>query len=113
ATTEIYTLSLHDALPIWWQIGGTVHQALEKRAPGAFAYLAFHWSGANLESARRDAAQSLSSRLRQLEEQARPYPLVAHSHGGNVVWQAFLRCTSAGHKLRYLRGWTTLGSPYH
>src|SRR5438034_11578489 len=22
ATTEIYTLSLHDALPIWWEAGG-------------------------------------------------------------------------------------------
>jgi hypothetical protein len=107
-----FASSVSDEGGAWWQIGGTVHQALEKRAPGAFAYLAFHWSGANLESARRDAAQSLSSILRQLEEQARPYHLVAHSHGGNVVWQAFLRCTSAGHKLRYLRGWTTLGSPF-
>src|SRR2546422_3211944 len=35
ATTEIYTLSLHDALPIWWQLIGrpfatTMRDALKK-----------------------------------------------------------------------------------
>src|SRR5258708_39931723 len=34
ATTEIYTLSLHDALPIYWHRGGYESQAHRKQARG-------------------------------------------------------------------------------
>src|SRR3712207_7003249 len=33
ATTEIYTLSLHDALPIWWMISALVRRS-HSRPPG-------------------------------------------------------------------------------
>src|SRR2546427_8689770 len=37
ATTEIYTLSLHDALPIWWRVGSAVSwRGLEEPVGGVF-----------------------------------------------------------------------------
>src|SRR5256885_17246734 len=35
ATTEIYTLSLHDALPIWWRAGGEAARFREVVRVGA------------------------------------------------------------------------------
>src|SRR6266516_3284604 len=33
ATTEIYTLSLHDALPIWWPVTAFHHRAVPSMRP--------------------------------------------------------------------------------
>jgi len=94
----------------WWQMGGSLCDVLKTQ--GGFDYLPFHWSGANLESARRDAARALIGIIDDLEEQARRYHLVAHSHGGNVVWRALVTSVINEQQLGYLESWTTVGSPF-
>ena len=48
----------------------------------------FRWSGANSERSRRLAARRLLDHLRWYEEKDQEYHVVAHSHGGSVLWEA-------------------------
>ena len=86
----------------------------------------FHWDGENLSSARNIAAKSLLKQLLRLEEAQTPYHIVAHSHGGTVVWKALMMAErrkwrkklslkpgrSEGTTLKNLRSWTTFGTPF-
>lgn len=68
--------------------------------------------GPNSETQRRASGQQLFERLRQLEAHGRPYHLVAHSHGGSVIWHALCRSVAAGQQLNGLRSWSTFGTPF-
>src|SRR5687768_12788445 len=76
----------------WWQRGSDFSGWLQRElgesvdcCPGG---LVFHWSGANSEASRRDAAEELMAVLDDLERRQVRYHIIAHSHGGNVVWRA-------------------------
>jgi hypothetical protein len=96
----------------WWQTDGSVAATLEQAAPGTFEVVPFHWSGKNLESARRGGAKRLSKLIAKLEKDHRGYHLIAHSHGGNVVWRALLHRAAMRQKLDGLLSWTTVGTPF-
>ena len=102
--------------PAWWQRGSEFHQALRQRLPPhvklpeheAF----FHWSGENSEWARYQAGKRLLERLRHYESQGRRYHLVAHSHGGTVIWHALRLATRRKIHLKRLQSWATVGTPF-
>jgi len=71
--------------PIWWQRDGILDSELSAKN---LCSIAFHWSGANLESCRRAASIRLWLFLVQLESIRVSYSVVAHSHGGNVLVNA-------------------------
>ena len=72
----------------WWQSGSDFAKALGDEKDVDF--FQFHWSGANSEYARMQAGIRLWMFLNQLEDLEIPYSILAHSHGGSVVWNAFL-----------------------
>ena len=72
----------------WWRRWGSRTPSSPLELDGAF-----QWSGANSESLRRAAGKLLLGYLRELERNNIPYHIIAHSHGGNVVWQAMLEVT--------------------
>src|SRR5256885_4577870 len=59
ATTEIYTLSLHDALPIWLEINGV----MICMRPSAAAAAVFRWSNYARSSIRRIRSEEHTSEL--------------------------------------------------
>lgn len=117
----------------WWQRNGPFHESLQSQLGPEFSVLpapetsgpvgacesVFHWSGRNSERARRNAARLLLEHLRRFERQRIPYHVVAHSHGGSILWAALV---AAVHDQRgrfrkqdplpSLRTWTTVGTPY-
>jgi hypothetical protein len=40
------------------------------------------------------------------------YHIVAHSHGGSVVWHGLVESKRRGIDLSGLRSWTTVGTPF-
>jgi hypothetical protein len=73
----------------------------------------FRWSGANLESHRRDAGIRLLRKLRALDARGWRYHLVGHSHGGSVIWHALTQSAKGNKKpLAGLKTWTTVGTPF-
>ncbi len=117
----------------WWQFGSAFCESLTGHLPDNIsvlpAELTFHWSGENSERAREQAARDLLDFLDTLD---RPFHIVAHSHGGSLVWRtlklsqarsiAFLNdgfnkkadpVEAPEEKgLRLLKSWTTIGTPY-
>jgi hypothetical protein len=59
--------------------------------------------------ARRDAANSL---LAFLLDAKTPYHVIAHSHGGSVLWRALAIAIRQGHTLDKLQTTTTVGTPF-
>jgi hypothetical protein len=106
--------SLDTHAPRWWQpISTFSRRFLEHLGQSYCIAKPFRWSGANLESHRRDAGICLLQRLRALDARGRSYHLVGHSHGGSVIWHALIR--SMSHDLLPLTGlksWTTVGTPF-
>lgn len=102
-----------DEGPRWWQRGSAFWQALRDDLGPAFLCQpeghVFHWSGANREDDRRAAGSALLARLRTLEV---PFHLIGHSHGGSVIWHAFVEATERGVALPHLASWTTVGTPF-
>src|SRR5262245_51109899 len=98
----------------WWQQGSSVHHTLSSllHPIGSFDFEALRWSGANTEHDRLSAADKLCQRLQELERAGRPYHLLAHSHGGSVIWIALRTLTSRGIRLSNLRSWCTMGTPF-
>ncbi len=73
----------------------------------------FHWGeGANSETARRKAGRDLNAMLHALDEAGEDYALIAHSHGGMVVYNALLSSVSAREPLKRLLAWCTIGTPF-
>jgi hypothetical protein len=69
------------------------------------------WSGANSEVARRQGAYELARYLKQLQsdDAVRTIHIVAHSHGGNVVWRAMRYLNRPTYKLGKV---VALGTPF-
>ena len=73
----------------WWQTNGELFKQFNNKETFV---LPFNWSGANSETARRNAALRLWVLLMQIEALQKPYVIVAHSHGGMVAWHALVTC---------------------
>ncbi len=107
----------NDALPDstggqWWQIGSPfslrLAAGLAQRGMADAEIVPHHWSGANSDADRLNAAKALSKRIRQAGKEGRPVLVVAHSHGGNIVMEA-VTAHGAG---RHVRRITTFGTPF-
>ena len=111
----------------WWQCQSRFARALDSHcrplAITAGEGEVFHWSGQNTERARRLAGINLLRRLLEPERAGRHYHLVAHSHGGSVVWAALMMSVNpvwSGESfvssdqigLPHLLSWTTVGTPF-
>ncbi|MDA9451271.1 MULTISPECIES: alpha/beta hydrolase [unclassified Bradyrhizobium] len=72
----------------------------------------FTWLGTNSEHQRRIAGEELLDWLVSTEGLGSDYHLVAHSHGGSVVWHALRLAEMRGVRLERLRSWTTVGTPF-
>jgi hypothetical protein len=100
----------------WWQVGSKVYERLRQQLPQNVALAepieVFHWSGENSERARIKAATELFARLKELEDRGRHYHLIGHSHGGSVIWHALKMATLNKLELKFLRSWTTVGTPF-
>jgi hypothetical protein len=101
----------------WWQCESAFWTDLNRQlAPDAACGSpdggVFHWSGLNSEGARRQAGRALYQWLRKLDDEGREVHLVAHSHGGSVIWHALLESLAAKHPLAGLRSWITVGTPF-
>lgn len=84
-------------------------------APANPTSYVYHWSGNNSERSRRAAGLHLLRHLQKLEDSQRPYYVVAHSHGGSILWNA-LKCVATPNAvdtgLPHLKGWITVGTPF-
>ncbi|MEM8484399.1 MAG: hypothetical protein AAF564_02565, partial [Bacteroidota bacterium] len=112
-----------DAGEAWWQWGSDFSKTLQAHLPGHVQFLpadhTFHWSGKNSEREREQAARDLLTLLEGID---RPFHVIAHSHGGSVLWRAlqlslFKSVTKPpGHAdrqgLTNLKSWTTIGTPF-
>ncbi len=111
-----YAASTSDTGDAWWQNGSPAWKRLAANLPDdvqpASEGEVFHWSGDNSERARSKAGRQLLNRLNTLESQGRPYHLIGHSHGGSVIWHALRQATLKDKKLRSLRSWSTVGTPF-
>jgi hypothetical protein len=123
-----------DAGEAWWQDGGAFARELESRLPSHMRVHraarskgpaeVFHWSGRNRESDRRAAGLALANHLERLvsgkteDDGKRGAPewrkvhLVAHSHGGSVVWQALRELLSRRSGMSGVGTVVTLGTPF-
>lgn len=103
----------------WWGPESTFSRMLAETLRDARQSLQieiekFRWGGDNSETVRRAMAARLLEELRSFERDApsRAYHLVAHSHGGLVIWHALLRSVAEGQPLKNLKSWTTIGTPF-
>lgn len=100
----------------WWQDGSETHRELQHLLPDdvriAGSGEVFHWSGENNERARLKAAQDLLAYVLELEARECPYHLLGHSHGGSVIWHMLRQATIERRELKFLRSWTTVGTPF-
>ena len=107
----------------WWQRGSSFWNSLADMLPDGVSLPSedeplFHWSGENSWSERFHGALSLLEYLRALDERGIAYHVIAHSHGGTVLWEA-LRLSvekpqywKPRRPLKGLRTWTTVGTPF-
>ncbi|HEX5076582.1 MAG TPA: hypothetical protein VFW03_25455, partial [Gemmatimonadaceae bacterium] len=102
----------------WWQRGSDFWNWMKANLPPDTELPetgpAFRWTGINSESARMQGAKALLLRLQSYESAGVGYHVVAHSHGGSVVWTA-LHLARHGvdvKELKSLRSWTTVGTPF-
>ena len=74
----------------WWQRGSEflaqVAKGVKQETGLTPTILPFHWSGDNSDFDRFTAAKQLQLMLVRLRETKMPIALLAHSHGGNVVY---------------------------
>jgi len=101
----------------WWQRGSSFWQRFAGKLPLGAAMLAdgdalFHWSGANTERDREQAAAKLLELLQAYDADGRVYHLIGHSHGGSLIWAALRLACRRGVLLSGLRSWSTVGTPF-
>ena len=100
----------------WWQLGSAFLEGLRKRLdldPSKVEISPFQWEeGPNSELARRQAGERLCNELVAADAAGEDYCLIAHSHGGTVVYNALLRCIAQGLPLERLKCWCTVGTPF-
>jgi hypothetical protein len=96
----------------WWQLESSFQLSLQSLLKDYVFGKPFHWLGANLENERNEAARVLLDRLRALDLNGSRYHLVAHSHGGSVLWHCLVASAKEGNQLRGLKSWTTIGTPF-
>lgn len=96
----------------WWQCNSQFSQTLLSQLSEigmAHARIQpFHWSGANSDHDRLQAASGLTRLLRQLAKSGTPHAVVAHSHGGNVAQEALARAPASPVR----GGIVTFGTPF-
>ena len=97
----------------WWQRNGILWQSLCSKSSDQLQPEAFIWSGANSESARREAGHKLCDRLIEIESEGVGVHLIGHSHGGSVIWHALRRFASKPDRYKKtVRSWSTVGTPF-
>jgi hypothetical protein len=77
----------------------------------------FHWSGENDVLERHIAGERLYEYLSHLDESGQPYHVIAHSHGGSVLWAALriaeqVRLRGGANPLNGLRSCIAVGTPF-
>ena len=116
--------------PPWWKRLWRKYTAKHRPTARSLPALdgVFHWSGENRESARRQAAALLLDHLNYFNSQG-PFHVIAHSHGGAVLWEALSlaaasanpstpteptseQSPSAPTPLRNLQSCTTVATPF-
>jgi hypothetical protein len=97
----------------WWQVTSAVRKWLDEALEGrAVCDQVFHWTGENKERSRRGAARKLLARIDGLGREKRDVHLIAHSHGGLVIWRALCLGRRKGMDLSHVRSWATVGTPF-
>jgi hypothetical protein len=64
------------------------------------------------EVKRRKAGRMLLMRLKEIEKACQDYHLIAHSHGGFVIYHALLRACAQAEVLTHLPSWLTIGTAF-
>ncbi|WP_315803022.1 hypothetical protein [Bradyrhizobium sp. SZCCHNS3002] len=104
---------LPDQGDAWWQLGSKFSQLVTKVLRGLAipSEEAFHWTGENSDVFRVFDAALLLERLRRENERG-PFCVIAHSHGGMVLWHALMLSVERQIPLDNLRSWMTVGTPF-
>lgn len=96
-----------------WQFESHFEKFFSARiSPQAFVDKPFHWTGRNSETDRRAAGRALLRCFLALEARGQTYHVVAHSHGGSVLWHALVESARRKTYLQGLKTWTTVGTPF-
>jgi hypothetical protein len=104
---------LSDRGDAWWQLGSKFSQRIQRVLQG-FAVPsdeAFHWTGENSDIFRVFDSSPLLERIRRENEKG-PFHVIAHSHGGMVLWHALMLSVERQITLDNLRSWMTVGTPF-
>lgn len=128
-----YSSAKSDEGARWWQRDSQFVRDLTTRLPHGIRLLDqgdfFAWSGANSYAERRYAAIELYKFLQKFESDDIPYHIVAHSHGGSIVWDTltlfntkiesevlladiFRKKQIMADRFTQLRSVTTIGTPF-
>jgi hypothetical protein len=105
---------LNPVNPHWESPNSRFAQELRNALGGKYRWAEpFCWNGNNYESDRRRAAARLLRRLRNEDAFGNRYHLIAHSHGGSIVWHALVGSVRIRRRqLEGLASWTTVGTPF-
>lgn len=108
-----FAQSMSDRGDAWWQLDSEFSRHIEKKLRGfaSPSSEAFHWSGENSDVFRVFDAAHLYNRL-CLENERGPFHVVAHSHGGMVLFHALMLAVEKGKSLENLQSWVTVGTPF-
>lgn len=97
----------------WWLLRG---EPPEPAQTDARPEAVFHWSGENSEHVRRIAGIRLLGHLRRMdgwcERNETGFHVIAHSHGGAVLWEALCESLREERPLNCLRSWMTVATPF-
>ena len=96
----------------WWQLGSNfcrgLTSALAQRGIEGVSVVPLQWSGANSDFDRLNAANALAKLAQRIDASGRPFAIIGHSHGGNVVMEAIAQMRSA----QRLGSVVTFGTPF-